>query len=249
MMTSKVVRKIREVGVLGTLRLILTRVLGTLRLILTRMRKYFGKHVWDKEEVSFDRIHGTDTRYFEADDFESVQPEDHYGYDPVRSSTFCRALKALPIKHEEFVFVDFGSGKGRALLLASHFPFKKIIGVEMTPQLNEIARKNIRIYKDKRRKCFDVESISSEATVFPIPVEKAVFYFFNPFGSNVMSQVLTNIEDSLKRRRREIFIIYAYPVYRKLLDQAPFLKIFKVRKGYDEYTQYRIYIGRPNQTM
>jgi hypothetical protein len=238
MLISKVVRKIREVG-----------VLGTLRLIPARMRYYSRKRVWEKEELNFDRAHGTDTRYFEADDFESDQQEDHYGYDPVRGSIFCRALKALPIRYEEFVFVDFGSGKGRALLLASHFPFKKIIGVEMTSQLNKIARTNIQIYKDKRRKCFDVESICSEATVFPIPLEKAVFYFFNPFGSNVMSRVLTNIEDSLRRHRREIFIVYAYPVYRKLLDQAPFLKIIKERKGYDEYTQYNIYVSRTNQTM
>jgi hypothetical protein len=134
---SKVVRKIREVG-----------VVGTIRLIPARIRKCSRKRVWDKEEVNFDLTYGTDTRYFEADDFESDQQEDQHRYDPVRSSTFCRALKALPIRYEEFVFVDFGSGKGRALLLASHFPFKKIIGVEMTPQLNKIARTNNQIYKD-----------------------------------------------------------------------------------------------------
>lgn len=107
MLISKVVRKIREVGVLGTLKLIL----GTLRLIPARMREYYRER--EKEEVNFDCAHGTDTRYSEAAD----QPEDQYGYDPVRSSTFCRALKALPIRYEEFVFVDFGSGKGRALTI------------------------------------------------------------------------------------------------------------------------------------
>jgi tRNA G46 methylase TrmB len=31
---------------------------------------------------------------------------------------------------------DLGSGRGRALLLASHVPFEQIIGIEVSPQLH-----------------------------------------------------------------------------------------------------------------
>ncbi len=234
-MIQKVSRKIREVG-----------VLGTLKLLSSRLQSSYRDSLWKKEEVNFDGTYQTDTRYYAAEetDFHAGQPEHNYGYDPIRVSTFQRALRDLPIRYEECVFVDFGSGKGRALLLASHFPFKKILGVEIIPQLHEIACKNIRIYKSEWQKCSNTESICAEASVFPIPEEKAVFYFFNPFGRNVMSQVLTNIERALQRFRREIFIIYAHPLYRELMDEAAWLKLIKEEKGYDEYTRYNVYASR-----
>jgi hypothetical protein len=67
--------------------------------------------------------------------------------------------------------------------------------------------------------------------------ENAVFYFFNPFGS----QVLTNIERSLQTSPRDIFLIYAHPLHRQLMDEAPWLKVRREEKGYDEYTSYTVY--------
>ena len=40
------------------------------------------------------------------------------GIDPAR---FWMALLSVELKHEDFTFIDFGSGKGRALLMASEF--------------------------------------------------------------------------------------------------------------------------------
>ena len=39
------------------------------------------------------------------------------------------------------IFVDLGCGKGRVLLIASKFNFKKIIGIEFSPELYLIAQK------------------------------------------------------------------------------------------------------------
>jgi predicted RNA methylase len=46
-----------------------------------------------------------------------------------------------------FSFVDFGSGKGRVLLVASHYPFREVVGVEFSPELQKIAEGNIRSTK------------------------------------------------------------------------------------------------------
>jgi len=46
-------------------------------------------------------------------------------------------LEKLSINHSEFTFIDFGSGKGRVLFLASEYPYKKIIGVELARMLHE----------------------------------------------------------------------------------------------------------------
>ncbi|HEV3039978.1 MAG TPA: hypothetical protein VHA33_19590 [Candidatus Angelobacter sp.] len=55
---------------------------------------------------------------------------------------FGEMMQALPIHFAEFTFIDLGSGKGRALLMASKYPFRKIIGVEFMPDLNKYAKQN-----------------------------------------------------------------------------------------------------------
>lgn len=47
------------------------------------------------------------------------------------------------------VFVDFGSGKGRVLLIAAESGFNEVRGIEISPVLCDIAAKNIAIYKKK----------------------------------------------------------------------------------------------------
>jgi histone methylation protein DOT1 len=63
---------------------------------------------------------------------------------------FQQMMQALPIDFTQFTFVDLGSGKGRVLLMASDYPFKRIIGVEFMPELHRVAQENIRKYTEHR---------------------------------------------------------------------------------------------------
>src|SRR6516225_8353137 len=63
----------------------------------------------------------------------------HLGIPP---PALTEAISWLPIAHEAFTFVDIGCGKGRALMVASAFPFRRLVGVEISPELCEIARAN-----------------------------------------------------------------------------------------------------------
>jgi SAM-dependent methyltransferase len=60
------------------------------------------------------------------------------GYFAVAPSVFHSVMQAvrdrLALDYRRFSFVDVGSGKGRALLLASDYPFREIIGVELSPE-------------------------------------------------------------------------------------------------------------------
>jgi hypothetical protein len=132
-----------------------------------------------------------------------------------------------------------GSGKRRALLLASQFSFKEIIGVELSPSLHRIAYSNIQIYRDDFQRCRKIRSICGDAAKYQIPPEKAVFYLFNPFDEEVMHMVLSNIEKSLHRVPREIYVIYLKPLHRDVLDQAKFLK------AVSQSDRYVIYAGGP----
>jgi hypothetical protein len=44
-------------------------------------------------------------------------------YQPSPVETCDELFASLPIRHEDFTFIDIGAGKGRVLLFASRFPF------------------------------------------------------------------------------------------------------------------------------
>jgi SAM-dependent methyltransferase len=146
------------------------------------------------------------------------------GYEASDPQYFADALRALPIDHAKYVFIDFGSGKGRALLLAAEFPFKKITGIEYSKELHDAAQENIRNYKSGTRQCLNVESVFEDAAAYPLPDECLVCYFFNPFAGRIMVRVLDNIIGSYRRRPRDIFIVYYNPKCAKQIDDT---RIFK----------------------
>lgn len=120
-----------------------------------------------------------------------------------------RVLRELDI-HTQDVFIDYGSGKGRALLIAARFPFKRVIGVEMSPVLNRIAAANLRATRWLTRA--EVELVPTNATAYVVPPDATVFYFYNPFKDDVFAAVVDRIFTSLDAVPRTITIIYTNPV-------------------------------------
>lgn len=109
-------------------------------------------------------------------------------------------------------FIDFGCGKGRALILAAQYGFKNIYGVELAKELCGEADANIQRVKHafpdaQFHICF------ADAAHFDIPDQINVFYFFNPFPAIVMRSVLINIEKSLDRKLRKVYVVYVNPVH------------------------------------
>ena len=101
----------------------------------------------------------------------------HSPYQATEPALFHEMLSHLKIDFRDFTFIDLGSGKGRTLLMAADYPFRRIVGVELLPALNNIAQENIRRYKSESQKCFAVESVCSDARefVFPARADRALF--------------------------------------------------------------------------
>jgi len=71
------------------------------------------------------------------------------GYWPTSTAIIREALSALPIRYEDFVFVDFGSEKGRVLLQASNLPFQNYrCGV--FPRAAQYCRKQYRTLQERQ---------------------------------------------------------------------------------------------------
>jgi hypothetical protein len=128
-------------------------------------------------------------------------------YQPSDPETLRRTIAALPIRHEEFAFVDVGSGKGRALLVASEFPFERILGVELSEELNEIALRNIEAYSSPAQRCRTIEAVCADAAEYELPGLPLVLYFYNPFLEPVMRRVMANVGSSLAARPRPAYVV------------------------------------------
>ena len=118
-------------------------------------------------------------------------------------------LDNLSIRFADFSFIDFGSGKGRAILVASQFQFKKIIGVEYSKVLCEISKQNIEQSPEGFMKCRKIEIVCMDASKFSIPQGPLVIFLFNPFGRPVMKKIIINVSVSFKQSPRQIIVIYA----------------------------------------
>ena len=141
-------------------------------------------------------------------------------YAPVDRKCVRHGLSSLEIDFSKYVFVDLGCGKGRAVLLASGYPFKKIIGVEFAKELYEIALENARSWRPKR-KCGPIEFVWADILEFEIPDDCCVLYFYHPFSEIVLSRLLENVLRSLEACQRDIFIVYVNPVHQQAIQSLP----------------------------
>lgn len=220
----KLARSLDRRGLAGTA---LQAVTWPFRRVRTRLSPtYRAARMADRE---FDARHGVDTgRGFQGDwaaSFDSWTWRDAIGYNPVPVEAFHRALSRVPFEPGSTVFVDFGAGKGRAMLLATHHPFLRVLGVEQAPGLHQAAAANLARYRPPERLCHDAEVTRGDAVAFPIPEEPAVFYFYDPFGPVVFGPVIDRIRRSLEERPRPAWVVYHSPRCSELVEAAGFRRL------------------------
>jgi SAM-dependent methyltransferase len=156
------------------------------------------------------------------------------GYAPTPRSRFRRMMRRLDVDYSKFLFIDFGCGKGRVLVLAAELPFQQIIGIELSSQLIRVAEDNLRSYLGPRR-CHTIQLACTDAGEFPIPGEPAIYYFYDPFQAEMMRKVLENIRRSLAATPRETYVLYFTPKHQHLLDECGFLTPIKQAPWYSIY--------------
>ena len=109
------------------------------------------------------------------------------------------------------VFVDLGAGKGRVLLIAAQLGFKRIVGVEFSEELCEIARENIIAFSRRTQFAARIDIVKSDVASYLIESEQNVFFMYNPFDEVVMDRVLANLRSSVTQFPRRIWLIYNKP--------------------------------------
>jgi SAM-dependent methyltransferase len=135
-----------------------------------------------------------------------IQSPDSRHYQPVSYDDFRALLNAIPISDRD-VLLDLGAGMGRAVCLAAQYPFRSIIGVEISRDLCTVARQNVERIKPKLY-CQDVQIVNANAMEYEIPGNVSVIYFFNSFSGPTLATVLNNIEASLRRAPRGLLFLF-----------------------------------------
>ncbi len=131
---------------------------------------------------------------------------DFVHYQAVSYSDMRELLAHLTVEPSD-VFLDYGAGMGRAVCLAASYRFRAVLGVEISPELCQIARRNIALVLPKLT-CQDVRIVQADALQYAVPSEVSVVFFFNPFGGAALSRVLDNLADSVRNSPRKLQVIF-----------------------------------------
>jgi len=160
----------------------------------------------------------------------------HSSYQPIEPELFREILASLGIELSQFTFVDIGSGKGRALLLAAELPFRRVLGVELLPELNFVAQENICKVSGEKRACSDVQAICGDATEFVFPAEALVVFLFNPLPEAGLRKLIGNLEGSLQGNPWRAYVIYVNPEFEEILVSCSTLEKIS---GTHQYSVFR----------
>jgi len=156
-------------------------------------------------------------------------------YEAVPVSAFAALMKRLPPQAiANSTFVDAGAGMGRAMMLASEYPFKQVVGIEISPALYEVARENLRARHDFVTQCNDVRLVRGDARRYRYPRGNVVLFLYNPFDEYALDATLARIGE---RTDRDVWLLYHTPVH----DGVP------IARGYDLVSRGRegdVYLHR-----
>lgn len=177
----------------------------------------------------FDTTFGTDTGGListcDGDHPSRAHARDYWGTAPslLRGALarWSGTLAGTGFTVSQYTFIDLGSGKGRAVMLASELPFTACVGVELDPGLAMIARKNLELWSRSAHRCTDLSIVQDDVLALRLPGNPVLLYLFNPFDDHIMSALGLRLRDLLANRGCPIDILYARPEHTAALEALP----------------------------
>jgi SAM-dependent methyltransferase len=146
-------------------------------------------------------------------------------------------LRQLPLSKETAV-LDLGCGKGGALITFARLGFEHIDGVELSPELCKIARRNLALLGINH-----VRILEGDAAQFADLDDYGAVYMYNPFPRSVVTAVVFNLAASLKRASRPFLLIYLNPTCSDAILTGPFEIYRQLTLGQHDVHVYRFSPG------
>ena len=185
-------------------------------------------------DLWFDFRYKTDTAIVEATvdaATDSASAVHAIRYAPTRSRYF-HAVMAELVFPPDSVFVDVGCGKGKVLIMAMDYDFAQVVGVEFSPRLAGIARRNVETYCRKTNRPNNCVIHTTDISTYAIGQHQNVFYLYHPFKRPVMERFLEQLNRSYDAAPRTMWLIYLEPqadCHRLVEKQGGFVRILRIR--------------------
>lgn len=164
---------------------------------------------------------------------------DRNGYQPVEWRALRRVLGPKDVTAQD-VFVDFGAGMGRAVILAARLPIERAEGVELSEKLVRLARANVERTRGRRR-CRDVRIVHADALTYDLPDDVTIAFFNNPFTGDVFAGVLERLIASHDRRPRRLRLIYRTPTEHEMIVGTGRFRLVRQEDNDGESSRINVY--------
>ena len=129
------------------------------------------------------------------------------------------------ITREDTTFIDFGCGKGRSLIVSHDLGFKSLVGVELSPYILDICRKNLEKLKIE---CNLINASIKDVDYGSLNLSKKniLIYAYNPTSIDILIESISSLLSSLTKQQN-FFLIYTNPqglINNDVLKQAKLIK-------------------------
>jgi SAM-dependent methyltransferase len=189
---------------------------------------------WPKHPI--DKVYGIETsqkvfRAFLTTGRKEVDQANN-GYAGSQPSIIRRALEVLPPLGADAAFIDLGCGKGRALAVATEFPFGSIVGIELSPPLSRTAARNARRVAARYPGRTPIQVICGDATRPDLPAAgDVVLFLYNSFQKPLVAILVDYLEKAAPGRQGRMFVVYYNPTNAELFDASGgFARYFAERR-------------------
>lgn len=192
------------------------------RTIRNRLRRIFDYY--------FDFKYGTDTAAsVSLAEFSILSQNKTKGiiYQPASVRPLIKLLGEITFPGNQNTFVDVGSGKGKVVLVAALFNFTRVVGIEFSKELCEIARRNVSIFKSRTDCKTPMEIFHTDALEYNFYGDESIFYMANPFDGYVMEKFLSRLKEYVLRKSGRIFLLYQNPVCRDVVEGCGYLELYR----------------------
>ena len=195
--------------------------------LLLHNLQYYGKRLLSGDQKAYyrcsvDEIPGVETYRLVSLSALGTVSENSKGaqpYQPISEPAFNAIMQTLPINPGELAFVDLGSGKGRALLLAAKAGFQNIVGVEFSDELHLAATRNMAAALGHWPNVERIDLILGDATAYEPPAMGVVLYLYNPFDASVMAPVIEKWCAALQKHSHPLWVVYVNPTELALFEK------------------------------
>jgi SAM-dependent methyltransferase len=165
-------------------------------------------------DAEFDAAHGTVTGGVQEVFGLTVAGDNaRHAISHIASDTreFAAMMADLHVDHRDYTFIDLGSGKGRAVIMAAAYPFRRVIGVEFVKEFVDAAKANVAAAMAAKPTASPIEFVHSDAVTYEFPREPLIVYMFNPFDATIIRAVGERLIASWRAAPRPILVVYVNP--------------------------------------